>query len=129
MIYKYIHSNNSISVDTVPVTVGIDYKTKYIVVNDINVKLAILDTAIQDRFRVLYQHHIPYQNAIIYVYDTKCTNSVYETENYIKFARNHSRGNLPSILVANVDVMYDLSNSNKDVSNKDVSNKDVCDLE
>lgn len=54
------------------VTVGIDYKTRNILLNDENIKLQIYDTAGQERYKSLSRSYCIGAQGIILVYD--CTN-------------------------------------------------------
>ena len=58
-----------------PSTIGVDFHTKRLRVNDQTVKLTLWDTAGQERFRALTSSYYRNCNGIILVYDVSCKRS------------------------------------------------------
>ncbi|GMH32683.1 hypothetical protein BSKO_00517 [Bryopsis sp. KO-2023] len=55
--------------DGAPSTIGVDFKLKYVTLNNKRVKLTIWDTAGQERFRTLTSSYYRGAHGIIFVYD------------------------------------------------------------
>ena len=65
-------------------TIGIDYKTKIININDMNISLQIWDTAGQERFRSLAKSFMKDADGILFVYDITNKKSFDNIKNWIK---------------------------------------------
>ena len=69
-------------------TIGIDYKTKYITIDDIKVKLLIWDSAGQERFHSITQNYFKGAHGIIFVYDITKKESFENIKEWIKQAEH-----------------------------------------
>ena len=65
-------------------TIGVDYKTKIININDMNISLQIWDTAGQERFRSLAKSFMKDADGILFVYDITNKKSFDNIKNWIK---------------------------------------------
>ena len=83
-------------------TIGIEYKTKQIKINNQTVKLQIWDTAGQERYhRILASTFYRRANGIVLVYDLKNQESFNHVENWMKQIRQKADPGIEIILVGN----------------------------
>ena len=81
-------------------TIGVEYKTKKVNINGINLNLQIWDTAGQERFRGVTNNFIKGADGIIYAYDITKKSSFDSLKNWITQAEDSSRG-FKKIIVGN----------------------------
>lgn len=104
-------------------TIGVDFKTKRVIVDDSTVKLAIWDTAGQERFRTLTPSYYRDAQGAILVYDVSSAASFSKLENWLNELETYStKTNIVKMIVGNkIDVVsstflywifYDLLNFN-----------------
>ena len=65
-------------------TIGVDYKNKFVKRNNKNIKLIIMDTAGQERFRAIGKNMIRDADGIILMYDVTNEKSFVEINDWIK---------------------------------------------
>ncbi len=83
-------------------TIGIDYKSKVIKVNNFSVKLKIWDTAGQERFRNITQQYYKGADGILLVYDVTERNSFEKVREWMKqIQQNTNKDKVGIILVGN----------------------------
>ncbi len=83
-------------------TIGIDYKSKVIKVNNFSVKLKIWDTAGQERFRNITQQYYKGADGILLVYDVTERNSFEKVREWMKqIQQNTNKEKIGIILVGN----------------------------
>ena len=83
-------------------TIGIDYKSKVIKVNNFSVKLKIWDTAGQERFRNITQQYYKGADGILLVYDVTERNSFEKVREWMKqIQQNTNKDKIGIILVGN----------------------------
>jgi len=83
-------------------TIGIDYKSKVIKVNNFSVKLKIWDTAGQERFRNITQQYYKGADGILLVYDITERNSFEKVREWMKqIQQNTNKEKIGIILVGN----------------------------
>jgi small GTP-binding protein len=83
-------------------TIGIEYKTKQIKINNQMVKLQIWDTAGQERYhRILASTFYRRANGIVLVYDLKNQESFNHVENWMKQIRQKADPGIEIVLVGN----------------------------
>ena len=83
-------------------TIGIDYKIKYITIDDIKVKLLIWDSAGQERFHSITQNYFKGAHGIIFVYDITKKESFENIKEWIKQAEHSAtKKNYKKIIVGN----------------------------
>ena len=83
-------------------TIGIEYKTKQIKVNNQFLKLQIWDTAGQERYhRILASTFYRRANGIVLVYDLKNQESFNHVENWMKQIRQKADPGIEIVLVGN----------------------------
>ena len=87
-------------IDCTP-TIGIDFKIRKIDLEGKTVKLQLLDTAGQERFRTITSLH--YRNAmgILLVYDVTNEQSFRNIEDWLKNVEKHTLSSVNNILVGN----------------------------
>jgi len=86
-------------------TIGVDYKEKLIVVNNYKVKLKIMDTCGQERFKSLNKNFYSSSDGIIFVFDVTKESSFKSIDNWLNESENY-RGKSKKILVGNkIDLM------------------------
>ena len=81
-------------------TIGVDYKEKLIVVNNYKVKLKIMDTCGQERFKSLNKNFYSSSDGIIFVFDVTKESSFKSIDNWLNESENY-RGKSKKILVGN----------------------------
>ncbi|CDW85248.1 rab family gtpase [Stylonychia lemnae] len=75
---------NNIFLDTYTCTIGVDFKTKTLKVDEKIIKLQIWDTAGQERFKSISQSYYRNSNGCIAVYDITSRSSFDSVEEYIE---------------------------------------------
>ena len=69
-------------------TIGVEYKDKYILKNNYNIRLQIWDTAGQERFHSITKNIYRNTNGVIFVYDITNKNSFLNIKNWIRDLQN-----------------------------------------
>jgi small GTP-binding protein len=82
-------------------TIGVDFATKSINQDGVEIKAQILDTAGQDRFRAVATTYYRGAHAVLLVYDITDHKSFDNLETWLKEASNHCRDNCVYMLVGN----------------------------
>ena len=81
-------------------TIGVDFKEKLILVNNYKVKLKIMDTCGQERFKSLNKNFYSSSDGIIFVFDVTKESSFKSIDNWLNESENY-RGKSKKILVGN----------------------------
>lgn len=71
-------------------TIGIDYKVKFVSLNDKKIKLNLWDTAGQERFRALAKNYFKGANGFIFVYDITNRKSFDSVKKWVSEAQQMS---------------------------------------
>ena len=82
-------------------TMGIDFKTKNIVVEDLRTKLQIWDTAGQERFRAITTSYFKGSHAVMLVYDCSDRETFENIGKWTRQIRDHGDLNTNIILIGN----------------------------
>ena len=83
-------------------TIGIDFKTKNIIVDGVQVKLKIWDTAGQERFRNITNQYYKGADGIILVYDVTERTSFEKIREWMnQITQNTTRGEIGLVLLGN----------------------------
>lgn len=82
-------------------TIGVEFCTKSIVVDDKIVKIQFWDTAGQERFRAITSSYYRGTHGIIVVFDITNSNSFDNVENWMQEIYNNVKKNIPILLVGN----------------------------
>ena len=82
-------------------TIGIDFKTKFININNSVIKLQIWDTAGQERFRTITKSYYKDANGIILTYDISNSDSLKNIQNWMKLIEQNAEDGVCKILVGN----------------------------
>lgn len=88
-------------------TIGVDFKTRTIPIDDEQVKLSIWDTAGQERFRTITAAYYRGANGIVLVYDITSESSFNSIRGWIRNIEEHASENVCKILVGNKADMED----------------------
>ena len=80
-------------------TIGIDFKTKFININNSVIKLQIWDTAGQERFRTITKSYYKDANGIILTYDISNSDSLKNIQNWMKLIEQNAEDGVCKILV------------------------------
>jgi len=86
---------------TYQATIGIDFLSKTMYLEDRTVRLQIWDTAGQERFRSLIPSYIRDSSAAVVVYDISSTNSFAQVDRWIEDVRSERGKEVIIILVGN----------------------------
>lgn len=98
-IYKYVDENFR---DSCISTIGIEFKTKIIQINDIYINLLITDTIGQEKFRFFIKNCLKNADGVILFYDITNINSFYIIEAfYFEIEENYSKDDIKCIVVGN----------------------------
>uniref|UniRef100_A0A1Y1K588 Uncharacterized protein n=1 Tax=Photinus pyralis TaxID=7054 RepID=A0A1Y1K588_PHOPY len=87
--------------NTYQATIGIDFLSKTVYLEDATVRLQLWDTAGQERFRSLIPSYIRDSKVAIVVYDITNVNSFYQTAKWIGNVRTERGGDVIIVLVGN----------------------------
>ena len=99
IIFRYV--DNNFPKNNMP-TLGIEYKTKSILIKNQSIKLQIWDTAGQERYhKVLATTFYRRANGIVLVYDLNEKNTFYHVENWMKQIRQKADPGIEVVLVGN----------------------------
>ena len=90
---SFHHSHNS--------TIGVDFRSKIIDVNNKNIKLQIWDTAGQERFRSIIRSYYRSCDGAIIVFDLTANKTLESIHSWLEELKNHNKINCPIILVGN----------------------------
>ena len=83
-------------------TVGIDFSTKMVHVDDVKIKLQIWDTAGQERFRAITTTYYRVANGVIIVYDITSRETFEQVTHWLNEILLHEENiSIPKILVGN----------------------------
>lgn len=88
-------------------TIGVDFKTRTIDIDNTSVKLSIWDTAGQERFRTITAAYYRGANGIVLVYDITSEASFNSIRGWIRNIEEHAAENVCKILVGNKADMED----------------------
>ena len=99
ILLRYTENN---FIQTHLLTIGIDFKTKHITMNNKNVKLKLWDTAGQEKFRTLTQQYYKNADGILLIYDIKDRSSFEKIHSWMDQISYNSPGDgLPLVLIGN----------------------------
>ncbi len=82
-------------------TIGIDFKTKFITINNSVIKLQIWDTGGCERFRSITKSYYKDANGIILTYDISNSDSLKNIQNWMKVIEQNAEDGVCKILVGN----------------------------
>ncbi|EGR29423.1 Ras family protein, putative [Ichthyophthirius multifiliis] len=82
-------------------TIGVDFKTKNLQIDDKIIKLQIWDTAGQDRFRTITNNYYRGANGILIVYDITDRDSFQNVKQWMYEIEKNAKENVQKILVGN----------------------------
>ena len=82
-------------------TIGIDFKTKFITINNSVIKLQIWDTGGCERFRSITKSYYKDANGIILTYDISNSDSLKNIQNWMKLIEQNAEDGVCKILVGN----------------------------
>ena len=82
-------------------TIGVDFKIKYLTIDDKNVKLQIWDTAGAERFRTITTSYFRGAQGILLVYDVTDRNSFNNVSSWLAQINKHADTNVNIVLVGN----------------------------
>ena len=82
-------------------TIGIDFKTKNLIINNQEIKLKIWDTAGQERFKSIASNYMKKANGVVLVYDITSRASFQGIDKWISEISGDSTTLKPMILIGN----------------------------
>ena len=98
-------------------TIGVEYKTKVVEVNGVDITLQIWDTAGQERFRSLAKSFMQGADGILFVYDITSKKSFDSIKNWIRQTEDVN-GSFQKIIVGNKSDLSNKREVQKDTLNK-----------
>ena len=104
MLLKYCENNFMTSHLT---TIGIDFKTKSILIGKDRIRLQIWDTAGQEKFKTITQTYYRGAMGIILTYAINERDSFDDIENWVKQIKLHASDSVMKVLVGNKADMSD----------------------
>ena len=108
-------SENRFSADHMP-TIGIDFKIKMMVVEDVRIKLQLWDTAGQERFQTVTANYYKGAEGVLLVYDSTDPMSFNNVRNWLKQIEQNAEPDILKILVANKKDLLETMKENGDDS-------------
>lgn len=105
-------------------TVGVDFRSKILSINDTKIKLHIWDTAGQERFRSITRQYYRSANGIILVFDIT---TICEIMSWIRELENCDLINKPIIIVGNKYDLYDEYDCSCNFHNENIINNLLTD--
>ena len=97
--------NNKFSEKYEP-TLGLDFQTKYITIDNINTKLLLYDTSGQEKFKTLIPVYIKEAKVIILIYDITNEESFINIKKWQEFSKDLNKENALFILVGNKSDLF-----------------------
>jgi small GTP-binding protein len=85
--------------DTHLVTIGVDFKTKFLCVGNSITKLQIWDTAGQEKFKSITRSYYKNSHACLAVYDVTNRDSFNLIKEYVEYYKTESESRIPSNIV------------------------------
>lgn len=82
-------------------TVGVEFSSKKILVNNVNIKLQIWDTAGQEKFRSVGKQYYKGAVGVMLVYDISKRKSFESIPSWVEEVRNHAAADVVIIIVGN----------------------------
>ena len=99
-------------------TLGLDFQTKSIMIDNINVKLLLYDTAGQEKFRPLIPLYTKEANIIFLIYDITNYNSFSNIDKWHELLNNMNKGEEIFFLVGNkIDLIEERKVKEEDAKN------------
>lgn len=99
ILLRYTENN---FIQTHLLTIGIDFKTKYITMNNKKIKLKLWDTAGQEKFRTLTQQYYKNADGILLIFDIKDRSSFDKIHSWMEQIQYNTPNNqMPIVLVGN----------------------------
>ena len=87
-------------------TIGIDFKTKFITINNIKIKLQLWDSAGEEKYRTITKSYYKGAQGIILTYDISKKESLNHIESWMKLINDNANDNVCKILIGNkIDVL------------------------
>jgi len=114
---------------TYQATIGIDFLSKTMYLEDRTVRLQIWDTAGQERFRSLIPSYIRDSSAAIVVYDISSTNSFEQTDRWIEDVRAERGPEVVIMLVGNKTDLTEKRRISTEMGDRKARELDVMFLE
>ena len=102
-------------------TIGVEYKVKFIVKDDYNIKLQIWDTAGQERFHSITKSIYRNTNGVLFVYDITKKNTFKNIKNWIKDTENVDK-EIKGVIIGN-KIDLDENREIEEDDLKELSNK------
>jgi Ras-related protein Rab-11A len=97
-----------------PSTIGVEFFTKKLQINNRDITIQIWDTAGQERFKAITRSIYHGAKAIIVVYDITNIESYNKVESWIREVKNHVHDNAPICLVGNKNDLVHLREVQED---------------
>ena len=98
-------------------TIGIDFKIKMMVVEDVRIKLQLWDTAGQERFQTVTANYYKGAEGVLLVYDSTDPMSFNNVRNWLKQIEQNAEPDILKILVGNKkDLLENMKESGDDSS-------------
>jgi small GTP-binding protein len=88
-------------IDTTTMTVGVDFKTRDIILEGSSYRLQIWDTAGQEKFRGIVEAYYRKAQGILLVYDQSCSSSFDSLPTWLSSVNDHAAPNVPVVIVGN----------------------------
>ncbi len=86
-------------------TIGVDFSSKNIILDDKNIKIQIWDTAGQERYKAVTSSYYRNSSGILLVYDITNSDSYYNCSKWLNELRSNTDPNTPVILIGNKNDM------------------------
>ena len=113
--------NNCVQVKVFQATIGIDFLSKTMYLEDRTVRLQLWDTAGQERFRSLIPSYIRDSTVAVVVYDITNANSFHQTSKWIDDVRTERGSDVIIMLVGNKTDLSDKRQVSTDEGERKVS--------
>ena len=98
ILTRYFNNNFS---EVTESTIGIEFKTKMFIRDNLSIKLQIWDTSGQERFKSITQNYFRDADGLLYVFDVTNENSFKSIENWLKMSNDNNNKDFIKILIGN----------------------------
>jgi len=111
-------------------TIGVQYSSKQMNINGLNILIHLWDTAGQERYRSLTRQYYRDSNGVILCYDVTNEDSIADMTSWIQELKDINHDTVPIIVVGNKIDIYDKNNNKNQTSLNDIKIRiDDLDLE
>ena len=98
LLDRFVHNKFS---ERYELTIGVDFLSKDVEVNGLNIRMTIWDVGGQERFKFMRNRFYDGANGALLVFDLTRSNTYTEIKKWLKEFQQHAGSNVPFVLIGN----------------------------